>query len=457
MGLLYFSHGSEAPPGDRLDFERTTNLPSGVSPLFPVLFLAGSLAAFVYFQLARRRMYRLSYLPSTLPSELSRDGGSHAQQILQRMHEYREDIDQLIAKPARAITRVNPILLFTLIILFALFFIRLYFRGPARSFEGSRFDWTFCIAFVVTAVIIVLRALQLLAVWAKTRSMLQLTVDLPMAQAFDRIPERLKGWFFGSEDFGIRKQLVLRQGAALKERSTEELATMFKTIFPGEGEAHWDKALIDLREALEDREGTLDSTRAVYPFLDRIWDALPVEEVPRQSRADKDVARPAVAGGGATSWPLVPRDRPKITAVGHEILRDWVRMAEDLVALQIVRWFAPALSQLLPIMKFLVIGPLLLLLALTSYPFDHQGWMMAVMVTIILFVGGVVSVVLIGVNRDELISRVSDTTPGRLSLDGGIINLTLTTIGPLLAALLAISFDLSDLLHTWFGPIFQLL
>jgi hypothetical protein len=30
-------------------------------------------------------------------------------------------------------------------------------------------------------------------------------------------------------------------------------------------------------------------------------------------------------------------------------------------------------------------------------------------------------------------------------------------MGPLLAALLAISFDLSDLLHTWFGPIFELL
>ena len=83
--------------------------------------------------------------------------------------------------------------------------------------------------------------------------------------------------------------------------------------------------------------------------------------------------------------------------------------------------------------------------------------MMTVMVVILLFVAGILAVVLVGVNRDELISRVSDTTPGRLSFDGGFINLCLTTLGPLAAALLAISFDLSDLLHTWFGPIFQLL
>ena len=68
-----------------LDFERITNLPSGVSPLFPVLFMAGSLAAWIYFRLASRRLYRLSYLPSTLQGELARDGDSRSQKILRLM------------------------------------------------------------------------------------------------------------------------------------------------------------------------------------------------------------------------------------------------------------------------------------------------------------------------------------------------------------------------------------
>ena len=54
-----------------------------------------------------------------------------------------------------------------------------------------------------------------------------------MAQAFDRIPERLKGWFFGEEEFQLRKHLILQQSGALMERSTEELAAIFKGVFPG--------------------------------------------------------------------------------------------------------------------------------------------------------------------------------------------------------------------------------
>jgi hypothetical protein len=452
--LSCFVIASDASAEIRLDFERTTNLPSGVSPLFPVLFLAGSLAVFISSQLTRRRLYRLSYLSSTLSSDLSGDCGSESQRLLSRLRQKRENISQLIVMPLHAAFRADPMLLFVLFLLLTLFLLRLYYRGPAGSFEGRWFDYIFCSAFVVAAVLIIVSALHLHVLWRETRSMLRLTVELPMAQAFDRIPERLKGWFFGQGELKRRKQLVVRQSVALRERSTDELAHIFTAIFPGERD--WNHSVATLRNHLNDPEGTLDSTRSVYPFLDRIWDALAVEDVPRRARSANKLFTDESTSGQVKSSPLMPKDRPKISEVEHAILHDWVRMAEDLVALQIVRWFAPALSQLLPIMQYLVIGSLLLLLALTSYPFDHQGWMMIVIITIILFVVAVISIVLVGVNRDELISRVSDAAPGRLSADSGLIHLALTTIAPLLAALLAISFDVSDLLHTWFGPIFQL-
>ncbi len=81
---------------------------------------------------------------------------------------------------------------------------------------------------------------------------------------------------------------------------------------------------------------------------------------------------------------------------------------------------------------------------------------MTMMVSLIVFVAVVIASVLVAVNRDELISRVSDTTPGKLSFDSTFVSSILTMIVPLLGALLAISFDLSDLLHAWLGPLFQL-
>ena len=70
---------------------------------------------------------------------------------------------------------------------------------------------------------------------------------------------------------------------------------------------------------------------------------------------------PIAGADWLASWPLTTQDYSQnntatITAHEHEIVRDWVRMAEDLIALQIVRWFAPALSQFVPLMQFLVIG-----------------------------------------------------------------------------------------------------
>ena len=81
---------------------------------------------------------------------------------------------------------------------------------------------------------------------------------------------------------------------------------------------------------------------------------------------------------------------------------------------------------------------------------------MSVIEGLIVFVGVVIGIVMLGVNRDELVSRVSDTTPGRLTLDSNFVGSFLTTFAPLAGALVAVSFDMSDLLHAWLGPLFQL-
>ena len=291
--------------------------------------------------------------------------------------------------------------------------------------------------------------------------MLHLAVELPLSSAYDRIPTRFKGWFYDvADDFRVREEIILQQSAALRRRSTDELKEVFARVFPKLDDlSFWNRRLTELQAGLENTEGTLDSTRKVYPFLTEIWNALPVEDIPQSSTSGGEGNE--IRADWLASWPLSTQDYSQTNAANkispheHEIVRDWVRMAEDLIALQIVRWFAPALSQFIPIMQFLVIGSISLLLAVTSYPFDHQGFLMTVLVCLILLVAAIIGSVLLGVNRDELISRVSNTTPGRFKFDSHLITSLLTIIAPLIGALLAVSFDLTDLLHTWFGPLFQ--
>ena len=487
--------------GWRLTFERFTMVPSGVSPLFPVLFLGIGCAAGVYFQLARRRFYRQSYLPSDIGDAEAQPGTAHFEKILIEMRKTRADVDKRITQMFHALGESSLWLRIASAFLFIHMGIRCLSRGIPRSLESSWFDRAFWLLFVLAFGHVVVRMLQLTAVWYSVRKMLRLAVQLPISQAYDRVPTRFKGWFFGEGDFSVREQLIQQQSEAVRARCSEELADIFQEIEELETDAEgrssfvcipksparagsppttapvadseapprhnetatvaarkktWHTELATMRESLRDASD-LHLTRTIHTFLEPLWASLPVEDVPKIAHSDGGLTR---AADWVESWPLTPRQREKLEqsekSDSHAkltIVRDWARMAEDLVALQIVRWFAPALSHLLPMMQFIVIGSLCLLLAAMSYPFDHQGWLTVMMGCLIAFVGVVVTTILVGINRDELISRVSDTTPGRITFNSNFVTSLVTMLGPLLGALVAISFDMGDLLRAWFGPL----
>jgi hypothetical protein len=470
----------------RIAFERFTSLPSGVTPVFPVFFLASSFAFGVFFQLTGRRLYRLSYLSSEVQDDAAEQNAARYDKILIETRRGRTEVDRLITQLPHAVFETNLWLKIALGFLVTHIFIRCMLRGIPGSLETFWFDFLFWLLFMIAFLLVVARALQLVTLWRCVRQMLRRAVQLPLSHAYDRMPARFKGWFFGEDDFSVREQLIRQQSHALGNRCSGDLADIFRRIEEltakeyGENfftcrptdeanitnKAHqktgkaapppppsvWHSEIEVMRNDLKE-SSTLDSTRTVYPFLRPQWDSLPVEDVPKAAHDDdKSPAAPE----WIASWPLTPWQRDKLNCPEQlALVRDWTRMAEDLIALQILRWFAPALSYLVPMMQFIVVGSLSLLLAAMSYPFDHQGWLTIMMACLIVFVGGVVTMILVGINRDELISRVSDTAPGRLTFDSNFLTSLVTTLGPLLGALLAISFDVSDLLRAWLGPLLQ--
>ncbi len=350
---LSFLIAFDGTPLWRLEFDRVTNLASGVSPVLPLIFLAAALGAWIHAALAGRRFYRMSYLPSS--PEAEKAAHTHFEEILVAMRKTRSKVDRLITSPYAAVTEANSFLLAALFIVSLLAAIRICTGGPPRSLEGSWFDTLFWPVFFAIALLIIGFTLQLRVLWRTVERMLHLAVELPLSAAYDRIPTRFKGWFRGEEDFRVRKQLILQQSAALKRRSTGKLKGIFAKLFPEMNDSSgWDQRFRELQIALEGPEGTLDSTRKVYPFLRLIWSALPVEDAPGKSNVAAD--NKGQTADWLASWPLVPEDRSKIEDQELVLVRDWTRMAEDLIALQIVRLVSPALSQFIPIMQFLVFG-----------------------------------------------------------------------------------------------------
>src|SRR5262249_47343326 len=104
---------------------------------------------------------------------------------------------------------------------------------------------------------------------------------------------------------------------------------------------------------------------------------------------------------------------------------------------------------------FVVVGTLTLLLAITSYPFPYQSrveFFLAVLIAL-----GAIAIlrIVLGINRDETISRVANSIPGRLKLDRNLVSGLLVYLLPLLGLLAAMSYDVSDLLRTWLDPLMR--
>ena len=117
-------------------------------------------------------------------------------------------------------------------------------------------------------------------------------------------------------------------------------------------------------------------------------------------------------------------------------------MAEDLITLQLLRHLSQFLAQLWVMVRFIVIGSFTLLLAINSYPFPLQHRIGFFLTILIAMASVVILRLVIGINRDETISRVGNTMAG-FKIDHNLAVAMAGYILPLVGILAAVSYDMS--------------
>ena len=102
----------------------------------------------------------------------------------------------------------------------------------------------------------------------------------------------------------------------------------------------------------------------------------------------------------------------------------------------------------------IVLGALLLIVALAAYPFhpprfiDLCSWVVVAGVV----VGGLV--VIVRLERNEILSRLSGTAPGRVSFNFNFISeLVVYVVLPILALVATLVPEVSDQLAAWLDPL----
>ncbi len=477
-----------------LFFERVVNLQSGVSPMAPVLFLAIGFCCWTFCELKRLLLLDRFQVDSPFPAkeEASAVGGvqdaqKRIMEVLRncpedervpaerpanwsaRIATFLEQLCSLVVRGVRTILLVPPAIHVVVWAAVAFTLMRLLHRF-LPTLEGETFDRVIMIGFALVSFCVLYKFMQFLLLWRRVKRLLHEISRLPMLKAYARLPAKVSS-VFGSYLYPPRHRsshleiprhllgLLRSQYGKVRLRLTQVLGRSSEALKSLDGAMKFDAASVfeveakdnastkAVQEAVTENELTHASGTCLV-VLSHFWSSLAVqdaygESISKESKPDE---KEATENG-------YPVEDPRV----DDKFRRWLQVAEDLVAVEVVSYVSQFFVHLRNVVTFLTLGPLVMLLAITSYPFQPQRLLIMYMWLIILSVVAGVIVVLVQMNRDEFVSRISRTTPNAFSLDRPFVASLVKYVAPLVAVVVAQFSDVSDLIYLYVEPIIRVL
>jgi hypothetical protein len=164
---------------------------------------------------------------------------------------------------------------------------------------------------------------------------------------------------------------------------------------------------------------------------------------------------------GASHNGKANKRQPGAAAVASPItekpIREWVEAAEDFIALEIVRYLSQFIIQLRTLLCSLSIGSWLLLLAAVVYPFFPQSQLLMVLSLLTWTVLVAIVCFLVQINSDELVSRISKTTPNRFTPDLAFIQGAGAFVLPIVAGLMVQFPFVASSVRSLLEPLFHII
>ena len=316
------------------------------------------------------------------------------------------------------------------------------FRPISWSDEGLLFDLFFRLAFGLVLALLAFNFARLHSAWADFHAVLDALASV-LGDAFERIPKNVSNWLIDTESCNAEYgQLIFRELLSAQKLITswDMTAELPQTSVPWQREKVVSHLAVLEERVREERSANVDlagkeveSFRYLARALSPYWaDAAMV--------ADTSSDKPAADKTGAE----LSREEKLI---GH---------LENILALEAARWVGGALVRVWISIGFLALSAVAMLFAITSYPFPEQSRVMTVIGLAIAALVFMILKVALGSSRNEVISKIDGTAPGRITWDSTLFSTLATYVVPLLGLLTAVSFDMLDLFRSVLGPILRL-
>jgi len=392
---------------------RASNLASGLSPLLPMLFLG--LVGYLWSLCELRRLHLGESAPLYCAITSLTGPGTGDLALLKLK------IDRLLADSRENFTASIGLLG----ILVVLFVASLHLMPP--SIDGQFFVGLFELFLLLCSLAIVFEFLRFVMAWATFAKMLDRFAWLGLGAAFQRLPQPIAavpvlGLAGSRSGLGILKVSLDRW---------EALAAAWAGRSPAPGEEDLAEALGPLlSKARRQLRGVTEAD------ADRQWRS------ERMRRAlEKTLDRASVAIVGALGK-------------AHHGSSGWPPAAEDFAALAVLRYVHYVFGQLRNLLFFATAATLLVLTAISSYPFQPKQLLLALSWLTILSIAAVAVKVFVQMDRDELLSWLNKTTPGRVGPSWELVSRLATHVLLPVLGLAAAQFpEVARLLFFWVLPL----
>jgi hypothetical protein len=423
---LSFCYLRSHPPQEHLFFFlRASDFSSGVSPLVPLLLVG--VAAFLWAFCELRRLMLLERLRDPAQGSLPVLNFDHPET---RSFAGIKTLEvQLVDLARRHVLRL-PASYFALggMLIPCLYL----WSRTIPSVEGRPFDWIFAVAFLLVSLAQGLTFLRFFYLWIALRRLLRQLSHHPLFT--QPLPAEAKERFlslpkinittptpnYGPLAFSVQQAGRLYQTLGDSPQATAMTAPLYaaesslQCALKARAEGRWRDAL---KERCQTQAELSEFSRLVAQLLESRWRLL---HTPDTSPNTPVVKEPATA------------PTPALTVKPP----DWVRPAESYLASCITGFLHQILAHLQNLALFVTLGMILLLLAITSYPFQPRelfllfGWLLILTIVVVTLA------VFAQMSRDKVLSELSGTAPGQVSWNRDFLfRLVLHGLLPILALL----------------------
>jgi hypothetical protein len=405
---------------------RMSHPADGVSPAMPILLLLAGLFAWGYMLVVRRA--------TVPPPEVPKLGDSR----------------KLVKILNDGLSQVAPWRSFTL----ALGIVILWgwvFRGLERlmSVEARSYDVLVLLLLALNYGLLFATWAQLLETWKNFQRFLESLERHPMRDAFSRLPKELSALpLFQKEPQKIDLCTSARSSHTANALVEETGPAFFQFGARADAIRYWMQySERQLADGLRERPDGYGQVSAVSHQLEQTV-LLAANELVQWSEQQ------FWQGGSSDSLDT------EIAAMDHhppigKRKREQI-LAEEFIALRIVMYIRHVLRQMRSILWFIIADFVLTVLALSSYPFQSSRLVSVACVGVLVILGAGTVMVLAQMDRNTLLSRLSEGTPHEL---GSSFYLRLISFGTLpLVTVLATQFPpIGQFLSGWVQPALEAL